>query len=103
MSERKALWGVYLLCCADGSLYCGITNDMDNRLAAHNGGRGAKYTRGRLPVRALAFSGCCFDYGEALREERRIKRLPRQKKRAAVEALCPGGVQAAASGAREGH
>ena len=43
-------WVCYLLECADGTLYCGITNDLDKRLNAHNAGEGAKYTRSRLPV-----------------------------------------------------
>ena len=43
-------WWVYLLRCGDGTLYTGITDDLDRRLAAHNAGRGAKYTRSRRPV-----------------------------------------------------
>jgi putative endonuclease len=85
-----SLWGIYLLECADGTLYCGITNDLDSRLAAHNCGKGAKYTRGRLPVSLLAFSGCRFEHGEALRLERRIKRLPKHRKAAQIRALADG-------------
>lgn len=48
---KKGRWCVYLLRCADGSLYCGITNELKARIATHNKGRGAKYTRSRLPVR----------------------------------------------------
>ena len=46
-------WIVYLLACADGSLYCGITNDIAKRLTAHNAGKGARYTSGRRPVRLV--------------------------------------------------
>ena len=81
------LWGVYLLECADGTLYCGVTPDMEQRLAAHNEGKGAKYTRGRLPAKLVAFSGCRFDHGEALRQERAVKRLPRQKKAAGIKIM----------------
>jgi putative endonuclease len=70
---------VYVLECADGSLYTGVTNDLERRLEAHARGRGAKYTRGRLPVRlvALPFVG---SKGEALSEEHAIKRLSRSAK-----------------------
>ena len=71
-------WAVYLLRCADGSLYCGATNDMDRRLAAHGRGR-VKYTRGRLPVE-LAHVEPAADKGEALRREAAWKRLPRKEK-----------------------
>ena len=81
------LWGVYLLKCADDTLYCGVTPDMKQRLAAHNEGKGAKYTRGRLPAMLVAFSGCRFDHGEALRQERAVKRLPRQKKAAGIKIM----------------
>lgn len=80
-------WGVYVLRCADETLYCGVTTDMEARLIAHNAGRGAKYTRGRLPVQVAAFSGACFSHGDVLRMERRIKRLPRTQKIDAVKAM----------------
>lgn len=72
-------WLCYLLHCADGTLYCGITNDLDKRLAAHNAGLGAKYTRSRLPV-ILAYTEPCADKSSALKREREIKRMPRSKK-----------------------
>ncbi|MDH5680208.1 MAG: GIY-YIG nuclease family protein, partial [Spirochaetota bacterium] len=46
-------WLVYLLECADNSYYCGVTNDLNKRLTDHNSGKGAKYTRSRLPVKVL--------------------------------------------------
>lgn len=84
------LWGVYPLECADDTLYCGVTVDVESRLAAHNAGRGAKYTRSRCPVRLVAFSGYRFTHGEALREEHTVKRLPKQAKQKYVEALASG-------------
>ena len=70
---------VYLLRCADGSLYCGWTNDLDRRLAAHNAGTGAKYTRARRPVRLVWFESCASREA-ALRRECQIKRLSRAEK-----------------------
>lgn len=72
-------WVCYLLECADGTLYCGVTNDLDRRLAAHNAGEGAKYTRGRTPVRLL-YCEDCAGKSEALKRERAIKAMPRVRK-----------------------
>lgn len=74
-------WHCYLLQCADGSLYCGITNDLDKRLAAHNAGEGAKYTRGRRPVN-LVYSETWADRSVASKRERQIKALSRVEKMA---------------------
>jgi putative endonuclease len=76
---------VYLLRCADDSLYCGWTNDVQRRLAVHAAGRGARYTRARLPV-ALALALPMPDERAARREEARIKRLPRAQKLALIAA-----------------
>ncbi len=70
---------VYVLRCADGSLYTGWTIDLERRLAAHASGRGARYTRSRLPVELAGALGVS-DSHAARREEARIKRLPRQQK-----------------------
>jgi putative endonuclease len=70
---------VYLLRCADDSLYCGWTTDVQRRLAAHRSGAASRYTRSRLPVE-LAAAVSVADRSEALREEARIKRLPRAAK-----------------------
>ena len=70
---------VYLLLCRDGSLYCGITNDISRRLEIHNAGRGSKYTRSRLPV-ILHASGCAMSKQEALKLEYKIKHVRRQNK-----------------------
>jgi len=72
-------WVCYLLRCADDTLYCGITNDLDKRLTTHNAGEGAKYTRGRTPV-ILVYQESCADKSTALKRELQIKRLPREAK-----------------------
>ena len=73
------MWQVYILRCADGTLYTGSTNDVEKRLAAHNAGRGAKYTRARRPC-ALVYVEEAADKGAALRREAAIKKLSRQEK-----------------------
>ena len=75
------LWQVYLLRCADKTLYCGITNDIARRIEKHNAGKGAKYTRSRLPVTLLATSRG-LSKSDALILERCIKRQPASKKMA---------------------
>jgi putative endonuclease len=74
---------VYLLRCADDSLYCGWTDDVERRLAAHRAGKASRYTRSRLPVE-LAWALEVTDRSAAMREEARIKRLPRSAKLALV-------------------
>lgn len=75
---------VYILQCADKSLYCGYTNDPEKRLATHNRGKGAKYTRARLPV-TLVYSQSFETKSQALKEEIRIKKLKRTQKEALIE------------------
>jgi putative endonuclease len=70
---------VYLLRCADDTLYCGWTTDVARRVGEHQAGTASRYTRSRLPV-ALAWSREVASRGEALREEHRIKRLSRAEK-----------------------
>lgn len=70
---------VYMLRCADGSLYTGSTTDLDRRLAVHQSGRGAKYTRSRLPVE-LVYREEAPDWSAALRREAAIKHLSRAQK-----------------------
>ena len=73
-------WFVYILCCADGTLYTGATTDVQRRLREHNSGkRGARYTRSRRPVSLLAFFRR-ENRSDALREENRIKGLSREQK-----------------------
>lgn len=71
---------VYLLRCADGSLYCGWSTDPERRLAEHRAGTASRYTRSRRPVE-LVWTAECADRAAALREEARIKRLPAAQKR----------------------
>ena len=73
------MWTVYLVECSDGSLYCGISNDLDARIAKHNAGKGAKYTRGRGPVKLVCSKGG-LRKGDALRLERVVKKQPRKNK-----------------------
>lgn len=77
-------WVCYLLRCADDTFYCGITNDMEKRLAAHNAGEGAKYTRGRIPV-SVVYCESCADKSAALKREIQIKRLSRGAKQALLQ------------------
>lgn len=72
-------WQVYLLRCADSSLYCGITNNLDSRINAHNSGQGAKYTKGRQPV-VLVCKSHKMTRSNALKFEILIKKLPAEKK-----------------------
>ncbi len=76
-SEKN--WVVYLVSCADHSLYCGITNDVDKRIEQHNRGSGAKYTRSRRPVELLATSAC-ISKSDALKLEHQIKKSPADRK-----------------------
>ena len=70
---------VYILECADGSLYTGWTTDIERRLAEHNSGKGAKYTRARLPVR-LVYSEGYANAPEAMRREKAIQAMRRRDK-----------------------
>ena len=74
-------WQVYILRCADGSLYTGVARDLERRLMQHNGecAGGPRYTRGRRPV-SLMWSEPAADRSEAQQREAAIKRLPRVKK-----------------------
>ena len=83
MSNAASTWHVYILRCVDSSLYTGVTTRVAERVAAHNAGLGAKYTRSRLPVE-LVYEECVGDRGEALSREAQIKRLPAEEKRRLV-------------------
>lgn len=72
-------WTVYILRCADDTLYTGITNDLPRRLALHESGKGAKYLRGRAPF-TLAYTEDYSAKGEALKRELQIKALSRNDK-----------------------
>ena len=72
-------WYLYILRCGDGTLYTGITTDVEKRLAAHRAGKGAKYTRGRSPLE-LVYQEELPDHSAALKREHEIKRLSRAEK-----------------------
>ena len=80
-------WTVYVARCHDGTLYTGVTTDPERRLAEHNSGCGASYTRSRVPV-VLVYRESAPDRSGALRRERAIKRLTRaQKEKLVAKAL----------------
>ncbi len=72
-------WYVYILRCGDDTLYCGITPDLEKRLAQHRSDKGAKYTRGRGPL-DLVYSEQLPTHSDALKREAAIKRLTRSQK-----------------------
>jgi predicted GIY-YIG superfamily endonuclease len=76
-------WCVYLLRCADGTLYAGSTTDVEARAAAHNSGRGARYTSGRRPV-SVVYQDVCGSKSAALEREHALKRLTRSAKDALI-------------------
>lgn len=78
-------WYLYLARCADGSLYCGIARDVAARIAQHDAGKGARYTRGRGPLEVLLVRRC-RDKSRALRLELAVKKLSRDEKLALVGA-----------------
>ncbi len=73
------MYFVYILVCSDDSLYCGYTNDLEARLAAHNSGKGAKYTKSRIPVQ-MVYHESFETKSEALKREAAIKKLTRKEK-----------------------
>lgn len=73
-------WSVYILECADGSLYCGATTDVNRRLSQHNSGTGAKYTRGRTPCKIVYVEDGFDGRGPAQSREYYIKSLSRKAK-----------------------
>lgn len=88
-------WVVYILHCADGTLYTGITNDLERRLIRHEQGKGAKYTRGRGPYKVL-YREIFETKGQALKREAAIKSLDRSAKILLAESF-PGNLQLAKS------
>jgi len=80
---RRRRWCLYLVRCADGTLYTGVTNDLQRRLDQHNNGAASRYTRSRLPVVLVHHEGCRGKSG-ALKKEYRIKSLSRKAKEAYI-------------------
>lgn len=72
-------WYLYILRCGDGTLYTGITTDVEKRLEAHRAGKGAKYTRGRCPLEVV-YREACATHSDALKRELEIKALSRAEK-----------------------
>lgn len=81
--DTKAQYYAYLLRCADGSLYAGCTKDPEKRLRTHNSGKGAKYTRSRLPV-YMVYCEAFATKSEAMRREAQYKRMPKGDKESLV-------------------
>lgn len=81
-------WTVYVARCRDGSLYTGVTTDPARRLAEHNSGAGASYTRSRTPV-VLVYWEAAADRSGALRRERAIKQLTRAQKEVLISGAPP--------------
>lgn len=77
----KKPWVVYILECSDGTFYTGITNDLERRLVAHENGTGAKYTRGRAPLKII-YTENCADRSVASKRERAIKLMDKNQKAA---------------------
>ena len=77
MTEKT--WYLYILRCGDGTLYTGITTDVEARLAQHRAGKGAKYTRGRGPLEAV-YTEECGDHSAALKRELAVKALSSEEK-----------------------
>ncbi|MFC1566441.1 GIY-YIG nuclease family protein [bacterium] len=86
MTKTKNKYYVYILECSDKTLYTGYTNNLDKRIQTHNEGKGAKYTRGRCPVK-LKWSKKFNSLGKALKEECRIKKLERKEKKELIRML----------------
>ena len=82
MTEKK--WFLYILRCGDGSLYTGITTDVEARLAQHRAGKGAKYTRGRGPLEVV-YTEECEDHSAALKRELAVKALSREEKERMIQ------------------
>jgi len=87
MSKASDIWQVYMVRCNDGTLYTGITNDLEKRIKAHNSGKdGARYTRSRRPVK-LVYSEKAGSKSAAAKLEYKIKKMPRAKKIEMIERI----------------
>lgn len=77
-------WYLYILRCGDGTLYTGITTDVEARLEAHRSGKGAKYTRGRGPLE-LVYREQCEDHSHALKRELAVKSMTKEEKKKLID------------------
>ena len=82
--KRTGRWLLYILLCSDGTLYTGITNNLEQRLERHNSGTASRYTRPRLPV-TIVYTEGCWNKSYALKKELRIKALTKQEKEAYIK------------------
>ena len=80
----ETIWYLYILRCGDGTLYTGITTDVEKRLEAHRSGKGAKYTRGRSPL-TLVYRETCGTHSQALKRELAVKAMAREEKQRLIE------------------
>ena len=81
--KKEDYYSVYMVCCADDSYYTGIATDVERRIMVHNSGKGAKYTRSRLPVH-LVYKEDGLSKSDALKREIAIKKLSRKEKEALI-------------------
>lgn len=81
--RRKGVFHAYIVVCADGTYYTGSTGDLKKRVESHNKGRGAKYLRGKRPVKLVYARAYCY-YKLALKAERKIKAFTRKQKGALI-------------------
>ena len=93
-SENEKPWMLYMIECADGSFYTGVTNDIERRLAEHNEGLASRYTRSRRPVK-LRYHEICRDRNHALVRECAVKLLSRREKEALLARASPTGAPSA--------
>lgn len=84
--KTKENWSLYILRCSDGSLYTGITKDLERRLKMHNDGKASRYTRTRRPVE-LAYQENCGTHAQALVRECKIKTFPKEKKQGLIDGV----------------
>ena len=82
--SREKDWHVYVVECRDGSLYTGITKNLERRIAKHNAGRGARYTSGRTPI-LLKYHESVEDRSKAINKENEIKKMPRVLKLSLIQ------------------
>ena len=81
---EETVWYLYILRCGDGTLYTGITTDVEKRLETHRSGKGAKYTRGRLPLE-LVYQETCGSHSDALKRELAVKKYSRSEKQKLID------------------
>lgn len=84
LQTKNEVWFLYILECTDGTYYTGITKDLKRRFEEHNSGKGARYTRPRIPV-TLVYQESCASRSAALIRECAIKALPKQQKKELIQ------------------